>query len=138
MRTKYSLSTIHFYIILKLFFFRHLITSRLSTIHFYIILKPVMHPATAVCSLSTIHFYIILKRRCVCIVHERLFEYHTFLHHSQTGFGKVNSSAGLSTIHFYIILKPIVKATEGLRCLSTIHFYIILKRCDRILWQSRV
>ena len=105
----------------------HLPHSGLSTIHFYIILKPVMHPATAVCSLSTIHFYIILKRRCVCIVHERLFEYHTFLHHSQTGFGKVNSSAGLSTIHFYIILKPIVKATEGLRCLSTIHFYIILK-----------
>ena len=34
------------------------------------------------------------------------FEYHTFLHHSQTINIVVKKDCGLSTIRFYIILKP--------------------------------
>ena len=34
------------------------------------------------------------------------FEYHTFLHHSQTVVLIVGELNSLSTIHFYIILKP--------------------------------
>mgnify|MGYP006882871999 CR=1 FL=1 len=34
------------------------------------------------------------------------FEYHTFLHHSQTAPFVVDYNICLSTIHFYIILKP--------------------------------
>ena len=34
------------------------------------------------------------------------FEYHTFLHHSQTLSVAKGALTGLSTIHFYIILKP--------------------------------
>ena len=33
------------------------------------------------------------------------FEYHTFLHHSQTYYEQLYRSISLSTIHFYIILK---------------------------------
>ena len=35
-----------------------------------------------------------------------LFEYHTFLHHSQTTQKRSVPMVGLNTIHFYIILKP--------------------------------
>ena len=35
-----------------------------------------------------------------------MFEYHTFLHHSQTRSKHERNAGGLSTIHFYIILKP--------------------------------
>ena len=79
-----------------------------------------------------------------------LFEYHTFLHHSQTnmlGFTitlsvwvpyiftsfsnlqcvRYQDDQCLSTIHFYIILKHIVCIVYYQHCLSTIHFYIILK-----------
>ena len=35
-------------------------------------------------SLSTIHFYIILKHECRELRRTAQFEYHTFLHHSQT------------------------------------------------------
>ena len=34
------------------------------------------------------------------------FEYHTFLHHSQTFALYCTTHISLSTIHFYIILKP--------------------------------
>ena len=34
-----------------------------------------------------------------------MFEYHTFLHHSQTIASSFEIPASLSTIHFYIILK---------------------------------
>ena len=34
------------------------------------------------------------------------FEYHTFLHHSQTDPMTAALGKSLSTIHFYIILKP--------------------------------
>ena len=34
------------------------------------------------------------------------FEYHTFLHHSQTNVKEPEQQESLSTIHFYIILKP--------------------------------
>ena len=56
-----------------------------------------------------------------------MFEYHTFLHHSQTGKGRHKKDPGLSTIHFYIILKLIVSPMGAKSRLSTIHFYIILK-----------
>ena len=37
--------------------------------------------------MSTIHFYIILKRRVADHRGQSVFEYHTFLHHSQTDKG---------------------------------------------------
>ncbi len=64
-----------------------------------------------------------------------LFEYHTFLHHSQTGGLTVDMRNSLSTIHFYIILKHCVGVTFSNNSLSTIHFYIILKRS---LWQNTI
>ena len=55
------------------------------------------------------------------------FEYHTFLHHSQTLRIFQSAESGLSTIHFYIILKLVPAITRLVNSLSTIHFYIILK-----------
>ena len=57
------------------------------------------------------------------------FEYHTFLHHSQTYGRSKYGVESLSTIHFYIILKQTTLSFVLLIRLSTIHFYIILKRC---------
>ena len=56
------------------------------------------------------------------------FEYHTFLHHSQTIASSFEIPASLSTIHFYIILKLTLSLIVTNQGLSTIHFYIILKR----------
>ena len=56
-----------------------------------------------------------------------MFEYHTFLHHSQTWKSERYTLPCLSTIHFYIILKHEMTAEPPIECLSTIHFYIILK-----------
>ena len=56
------------------------------------------------------------------------FEYHTFLHHSQTRGKFCTRCTSLSTIHFYIILKHMVITVHDELSLSTIHFYIILKR----------
>ena len=64
MKTFYRLSTIHFYIILKLRAARNEDNLGLSTIHFYIILKHEKLKADLIRGLSTIHFYIILKRSC--------------------------------------------------------------------------
>ncbi len=58
------------------------------------------------------------------------FEYHTFLHHSQTDLTAFSSISSLSTIHFYIILKPLCPLYTSDGGLSTIHFYIILKLID--------
>ena len=55
------------------------------------------------------------------------FEYHTFLHHSQTSAAKRRKMRRLSTIHFYIILKLWTCRQANRVSLSTIHFYIILK-----------
>ena len=83
------LSTIHFYIILKLNSSSLLFHVRLSTIHFYIILKrghcsqqkrvsleyhTFLHHSQTVCSWSALAFQL---------------EYHTFLHHSQTSNSKI-------------------------------------------------
>ena len=105
MRDPSSLSTIHFYIILKLACPRPKKKDGLSTIHFYIILKPPPTVFKIYVRLSTIHFYIILKQkrlyRLACSVWAPYistsfsntllqckillqFEHHTFLHHSQT------------------------------------------------------
>ena len=56
----------------------------LSTIHFYIILKRRTLCVVLWDRLSTIHFYIILKPPVGIVNTLPLFEYHTFLHHSQT------------------------------------------------------
>ena len=56
------------------------------------------------------------------------FEYHTFLHHSQTYLCGDGGGRSLSTIHFYIILKPGSDPRVSGWRLSTIHFYIILKQ----------
>ena len=55
------------------------------------------------------------------------FEYHTFLHHSQTYLCGDGGGRSLSTIHFYIILKQPSVSPASETSLSTIHFYIILK-----------
>ena len=55
------------------------------------------------------------------------FEYHTFLHHSQTISRCQQQDYSLSTIHFYIILKRREGTAIKEESLSTIHFYIILK-----------
>ena len=56
----------------------------LSTIHFYIILKHKCSIKPCFVGLSTIHFYIILKLIGLLYILIDQFEYHTFLHHSQT------------------------------------------------------
>ena len=58
---------------------------------------------------------------------DTMFEYHTFLHHSQTKFSGFAFQLSLSTIRFYIILKHIVNRYDETVSLSTIRFYIILK-----------
>ena len=55
------------------------------------------------------------------------FEYHTYLHHSQTKHGVNLRSKSLNTIHIYIILKRSIKTQCKTICLNTIHIYIILK-----------
>ena len=79
-----GLSTIHFYIILKRLSGRPGFLKGLSTIHFYIILKLFSLVYDKRLRLSTIHFYIILKPPVGIVNTLPLFEYHTFLHHSQT------------------------------------------------------
>ena len=56
----------------------------LNTIHFYIILKRIYTLPDACYGLNTIHFYIILKLASMLSIFSCSFEYHTFLHHSQT------------------------------------------------------
>ena len=56
-----------------------------------------------------------------------VFEYYTFLHHSQTNQGRIRSDASLNTIRFYIILKHRVDFHCSFNRLNTIRFYIILK-----------
>ena len=62
-----------------------------------------------------------------------LFEYYTFLHHSQTHFRYIPENVGLNTIRFYIILKPWVKIKGEQGGLNTIRFYIILKLATVLL-----
>ena len=78
------LSTIRFYIILKPCGSSQCCNSCLSTIRFYIILKHARGIANRFSGLSTIRFYIILKLSITHWIGGTLFEYHTFLHHSQT------------------------------------------------------
>ena len=56
-----------------------------------------------------------------------MFEYYTFLHHSQTGVIFLSAPISLNTIRFYIILKPVLSGLALMVCLNTIRFYIILK-----------
>ena len=79
-----SLNTIHFYIILKQRIGVEKELYCLNTIHFYIILKPLSQLERISDCLNTIHFYIILKLLTLIRSMQTLFEYHTFLHHSQT------------------------------------------------------
>ena len=122
------MNTIHFYIILKQLIRFFFLQFRLNTIHFYIILKPMATSSFLGISLNTIHFYIILKPVCIYLLKNRKFEYHTFLHHSQTVAWCNPSLCSLNTIHFYIILKRSGGQAVRGRGLNTIHFYIILKR----------
>ena len=86
--------------------------------------------------------------------HDCRFQYHTFLHHSQTYVSFHDLRLRFSTIYFYIILKhypwhlvaipvsvpyiftsfsnqPCDKVCTN-HCFSTIHFYIILKRSTHL------
>ena len=104
-------STIRFYIILKLSLFLVVPYASFSTIRFYIILKPICQREQIFTSFSTIRFYIILKRPpnlrqnslvsvpyvftsfsnpAAMFLTVFRFQYHTFLHHSQTSNSKMN------------------------------------------------
>ena len=78
-------------------------------------------------SLITIHFYIILNSFRVMGSLEK-FEYHTFLHHSQTRIWNWSRS---EWFEYHYIFTSFSNAFELLKQLivrlSTIHFYIILK-----------
>ena len=80
----FGFSTIHFYIILKRARAMDGTGQCFSTIHFYIILKPTRYRRYGRKSFSTIHFYIILKLIYKHYLSDIRFQYHTFLHHSQT------------------------------------------------------
>ena len=56
-----------------------------------------------------------------------MFEYYTFLHHSQTGVIFLSAPISLNTIRFYIILKPFWVMETRKNGLNTIRLYIILK-----------
>ena len=57
-----------------------------------------------------------------------MFQYHTFLHHSQTVVHSWITLYRFSTIRFYIILKQHFLISNHPLCFSTIRFYIILKQ----------
>ena len=44
------------------------------------------------------------------------FQYHTFLHHSQTSIRQIYTRFCFSTIHFYIILKPQIQKRTAIIC----------------------
>ena len=104
MHVSCSLSTIHFYIILKQAWKESRKSNGLSTIHFYIILKRLIPNAPAIC-VWVPYISTSFSNRQVSALNYYLFEYHTFLHHSQTNKALIQLSMCLSTIHFYIILK---------------------------------
>ena len=81
-----SFSTIRFYIILKPALTPYDMEKRFSTIRFYIILKLPFGYGRHKSGFSTIRFYIILKLIPFCDALFFSFQYHTFLHHSQTDF----------------------------------------------------
>ena len=56
-----------------------------------------------------------------------MFEYHTFLHHSQTPMVKVGDYKLFEYHTFLHHSQTIGLLCFGINCLSTIHFYIILK-----------
>ena len=130
-------STIHFYIILKLGCYIALYCRSFSTIHFYIILKRLLagdwQGAVSVPYIFTSFSNLSHILRCASTVsvpyiftsfsnHPRTdnwrerFQYHTFLHHSQTSGGRCSLSYGFSTIHFYIILKPQIQKWTAIIC----------------------
>ena len=137
-RHSICLSTIHFYIILKPFAIVDPVARCLSTIHFYIILKPFAIVDPVARCLSTIHFYIILKQepKEQCWVEQ--FEYHTFLHHSQT---VERSSDSKKWFEYHTFLHHSQTKLQDIILnfsLSTIHFYIILKQCSRTICRTVV
>ena len=114
----------HFWIIFILTF--------TNTIHFYIILKPSGVSGLSSTCLNIIHFYIILKPLAMLYTCLTRFEYHTFLHHSQTLEAANETYKSLNTIHFYIILKREAYPRRKTISLNTIHFYIILKHYNKL------
>ena len=122
-----SFSTIRFYIILKPALTPYDMEKRFSTIRFYIILKLPFGYGRHKSGFSTIRFYIILKLIPFCDALFFSFQYHTFLHHSQTAYAIAPLYDSFSTIRFYIILKLHFYSPFFVYCFSTIRFYIILK-----------
>ena len=114
------LNTIRFYIILKLYLCLATEVLRLNTIRFYIILKHCYQSFLLMAGLNTIRFYIILKlhrhRHQPC-----LFEYYTFLHHSQTMecLGTITKS-----FEYYTFLHHSQTSNSKMKCLT--RTYIIV------------
>ena len=136
------MNTIRFYIILKQGLTSEKQVLRLNTIRFYIILKQWRQPLTNLPCLNTIRFYIILKpeRRAkldepVWILYvftsfsnriwksenAKLFEYYTFLHHSQTSTFTESSSR---RFEYYTFLHHSQTSNSKMKCLT--RTYIIV------------
>ena len=144
-----NFSTIRFYIILKHSSGMFHSPMCFSTIRFYIILKRVIRrlsfisvsvpyvftsfsntsssPASNLI-VSVPYVFTSFSNYWVPTDYAIKFQYHTFLHHSQTQPSKTGALYGFSTIRFYIILKLQVNHRHLQQCFSTIRFYIILKR----------
>ena len=122
-----SLSTIHFYIILK---------HTRSVMSLHSVWVPYIFTSfsnywligNTMLSVWVPYIFTSFSNGHVMSDEEKKFEYHTFLHHSQTQESSAHLFWCLSTIHFYIILKRGFDTKRQSPCLSTIHFYIILKR----------
>ena len=72
------------------------------------------------------------------IVSAEEFQYHTFLHHSQTQTYIQHEKCCFSTIRFYIILKHSSGMFHSPMRFSTIRFYIILKPVTGLIPSTRV
>ena len=122
-----SFSTIRFYIILKQKAPIQQSRAGFSTIRFYIILKP-QGKIDAVEIVSVPYVFTSFSNIRNHLTDKNLFQYHTFLHHSQTKGRNLVPCFSFSTIRFYIILKLCSPVLLSWMCFSTIRFYIILKR----------
>ena len=122
----WSLNTIRFYIILKLtvIFQEHV---AVWILYVFTSFSNYQHKGVTTWMFE---YYTFLHhsqtlRRSYCI--DSLFEYYTFLHHSQTSDSVSANGNSLNTIRFYIILKPFWVMETRKNGLNTIRFYIILK-----------
>ena len=86
---QHGFSTIRFYIILKRIDAVMIASGSFSTIRFYIILKPPWI-ASLVSQVSVPYVFTSFSNQIHSLLEYNSFQYHTFLHHSQTSNSKMN------------------------------------------------